>query len=115
MQLTVPMEQGQTRQVTVCYVTRGLAVQRDQHQHPDHPYGGEDVTWGVVHVPSGRLVTPLEFRTRAAARTCQQALLALDIDWQQPYSAFQTRAMRPTIRAAGIMIREHLSHQNEEA
>lgn len=77
--LIVPTILGSSTHVTVYYVERGLAVQR----FPETEQLGLP-RWGIVHVPSGTLlVGPPGLASRAQARRCQLALLALTIDWEQ--------------------------------
>ena len=69
-------------EVPITNVERGLALQRSL----DGP------GWHVVHVASGRLVTPA-YRRKAAARATQRTLLALEgIDWTWSQTRFRQLA-----------------------
>ena len=84
--LLVPLADGTTRAVRICDVKRGLAVQPAMQAHDLSP------GWGVVHVATGQLVVHCVLPTRQRAREAQQALLALDIDWQHAVTRRWTAA-----------------------
>lgn len=103
MELQVPHRSLMTGEITLhpktCYYpTRGLAVQREGSVYPEASelLDGRP-RWGIVHLPSGQLVVPCVLASRAEARRCQQALLALDIEWTQDVSAAWLVAITPLV------------------
>jgi hypothetical protein len=98
MQLPIATTDG-TRLVPVYYVERGLAVERlESFDHHDwRP------RWGVLHVASGQRVGgPLS--TRVQARTLQQTLLTLPLDWTEAATEAWLTQVRPL---AGPVVRAY--------